>query len=177
MNRLREHLLEVFTVSEDVIRKYVAASSELRAFVEGAMLSVDDSEVRSSLEAVTSETDRLNAAIIEFEQRWQQQQRILQRMTVNPRKRDCLQLQRKLAELVRNFHFDANEILKELQLEYQRFSQNDASAEHFALQQQAVSLPWIDGHLLQDPVLLFPALLKLENRSIELIRLRGDRFK
>ena len=133
LNRLREHLLEVFAVSENVIRKYVAASNELRAYVEGAMLSVDNSEARSSLEAVTAETDKLNAAIIEFEQRWQQQQRILQRMTVNPQKRDCLQLQRKLEELVRNFHFDANEILKELQLGYQRFSQTDASAEHFAL--------------------------------------------
>ena len=133
LNRLREHLLEVFVVSEDVIRKYVAASNELRAYVEGAMLSVDNSEARSSLESVTTEADKLNAAILEFEQRWQQQHRILQQMTVDPRKRDCLQLQRKLEELVRNFHFDANEILKELQLEYQRFSQNDASAQHFAL--------------------------------------------
>ncbi len=133
LNRLREHLLEVFVVSEDVIRKYVAASNELRGYVEGAMLSVDNSEARSSLEAVTAEADKLNAAILEFEQRWQQQHRILQQMTVDPRKRDCLKLQRKLEELVRNFHFDANEILKELQLEYQRFSQNDASAEHFAL--------------------------------------------
>ncbi len=133
LNRLRQHLLEVFVGSENVIRKYVVASSELRAHVEGAMLSVDNSEARSSLEAVTAEADKLNAAILEFEQRWQQQHRILQQMTVDPRKRNCLQLQRKLEELVRNFHFDANEILKELQLEYQRFSQNDASAEHFAL--------------------------------------------
>ncbi len=133
LNRLREHLLEIFVVSEQVIRKYVGASNELRAYVESAMLSVDDSEARSSLEAVTAEADKLNAAILKFGQLWQQQHRILQQITVDPRKRDCLQLQRKLEELVRNFHFDANEILKELQLQYQRFSQNDASAGHFAL--------------------------------------------
>ncbi len=138
LNRLREHLLEVFVASGDVIRKYVTASNELRAYVQGAMLSVDESEARSSLEAVTAEADKLNTAILEFEQRWLQQHRILQQMTVDPRKRDCLQLQRKLEELVRNFHFDANEILKELQLEYQRFSQNDASAEHFALRGEFV---------------------------------------
>ena len=97
------------------------------------MVSVDNSEARASLEAVTAEADKLNAALLEFEQRWLQQHRILQQMTVDPRKRDCLQLQRKLEELVRNFYFDANEILKELQLEYQQFSQNDATAGHFEL--------------------------------------------
>ena len=77
LNRLRQHLLEVFVVSEDVIRKYVASSNELRAHVEGAMLSVDNSDARSSLEDVASQADKLNAAILEFEQRWRQQHRIL----------------------------------------------------------------------------------------------------
>ncbi len=133
LNRLRQHLLEVFVVSEDVIRKSVASSNELRAQVEGAMLSVDNSEARSSLEEVAAQADKLNAAILEFEQRWRQQHRVLQRTTVDPSKRSCLELQRKLEELVRDFHFDANEILKELQLEYQQFSQNDATAGHFEL--------------------------------------------
>ena len=133
LNRLRQHMLEVFVGAENVIRKYVDASNKLRAYVEGAMLSVDDSEARSSLEEVTAEANKLSAAILEFQQRWQQQHRNLQRMTVDPRKRNCLQLQRQLEERVRDFHFDTNEFLKELQLKYQNFSQNDASAEHFAL--------------------------------------------
>ena len=82
---------------------------------------------------VAAQADKLNAAILEFEQRWRQQARILQQTTVDPSKRSCLQLQRTLEELVRDFHFDANEILKELQLEYQQFSQNDATAGHFEL--------------------------------------------
>ncbi len=140
LNQLRRHLLEALVISDDVIRRYAAASEALRTYLETAKLNLDDRKIIAALQDVGAQADKLHQLILDFEKRWQEHGQNLRQMTIDPRRKDCLEIQRKVEDLVKNFNFDTNEVLKDLQLEYQEFSQSMSNpAEHFKLRNGLVN--------------------------------------
>lgn len=134
LGQLRKHLLEVFAQSAPVIASYARSAEELRTYLETSKLNLDDHRVISDLQEINEPAENLNQVILEFQKRWHRHGKDLRQLTIDPRREGCLGIQRVVEDLVRNFKFDTNEALKDLQLKYQELCQGASNpAENFQL--------------------------------------------
>ena len=134
LGQLRNHLLDVFAQSGPVIASYARSAEELRTYLETAKLNVDDRQVISDLQEINEPAEQLNQVILGFQKRWHRHGKDLRQLTIDPRREGCLGIQRVVEDLVKNFNFDTNETLKDLQLRYQELCQGARNpAENFQL--------------------------------------------
>ncbi|MCG3136344.1 MAG: hypothetical protein HJJLKODD_00172 [Phycisphaerae bacterium] len=134
LNQLRQHLLQVFADSPETLRQLQGAVNELSGFVETQKLNLDDRRILTELEDFSSRAQDLAQLAADFEKRWTQFHENLREMSVDPGRRDTLDLHNGLEELTKNFNDDLNQQLEALQKQYQSFSQSlNNPAENFQL--------------------------------------------
>lgn len=140
LDQLRRHLLAAFADSPGVLRDYSSAIHNLSASLEGWKLNLEHRQTLEALQALSAKAADLGQLVREFQKRWKQHGEDLQGLTIDPQDKTCLEMQRSVEDLVKNFIFDANGTMEELQPLYQKLSGGlGESAEHFKLRNALVA--------------------------------------
>jgi chromosome segregation ATPase len=132
LNRLRRHLLDAFVEFPQRIENLAAAAQRFGNELETRRLELRDGPTLEILGVLCDQAQRLTQIIAAFQNTWTDLADRLQRLAVDPRATQTQDIQRSAEELVENLGRDSNEVLKALQLEYQKYVRSlETRPEHF----------------------------------------------
>lgn len=119
LEQLRDHLLAAFEDAGDALRRCVSACKSLINFIDTQRPNLNNRKVIAALIDVRGKAGDLNQVIFDFEKGWQRNLLNLHQLEVDPRRRECLKTQRFLANMVKDFRDDSDDLMEALSLEYQ----------------------------------------------------------
>ncbi len=134
LNRLRNHLLDAFKEFPQQLERLAAATQNFSTLLETERVKMDDPAIAAHIEAIWQLARKLADRVLEFDYAWRKQNEALTRLSVDPRRDECQQVQRTVEKMVRDLNDDVNRLLGDIQTEHQKYLRSlDSRPQHFEL--------------------------------------------